>query len=66
MMAPALVETQPPEAKPPYNGAGGFKEAFAYGGPKAYKKDQELHGTATQPPASHPNYLPTWNEKTSV
>ena len=61
-MAPALVETQqpPPDAQPP------FKEAFAYGGPKAFKKDVELQGTATQPPASYPNYLPTWPEKTLV
>ncbi|KAF2229277.1 TauD-domain-containing protein [Viridothelium virens] len=64
-MAPALVDTQPPQdIKPAQPGTVGYKEAFAYGGPKAFKKDQELHGTATQPPASFPKYLPTWTDKT--
>ncbi|KAI9665804.1 MAG: hypothetical protein M1821_003738 [Bathelium mastoideum] len=61
-MAPALVETQPAQdIKPPQ---GGHKEAFAYGGPKAFNKERELKGTTTQPPASFPSYLPTWNDKT--
>lgn len=29
-----------------------------------YNKDDEIHGTATQPPASFPNYLPVWDNET--
>jgi sulfonate dioxygenase len=38
------------------------KEAFVTG-PKAFRSDAELKGTAKQPPAKYPNYLPTWPEK---
>jgi sulfonate dioxygenase len=67
-MAPGLVETQTEAPAPavPVRQDNGYKEAFAYGGPKAYKHEQELTGTATQPPASYPAYLPTWPDKKSV
>jgi len=65
-MAPGLIETEthslPLRAEVP----APVKEAFNYG-PKAYREDRELNGTAAQPAASYPNYLPVWdNEKGSV
>jgi sulfonate dioxygenase len=63
-MAPALVETPSlPERFPTKKAAGGladYKEAFN-SGPAVYKQDAELKGTAKQPPAKYPNYLPTWD-----
>ncbi|KAI9708652.1 MAG: hypothetical protein M1820_003870 [Bogoriella megaspora] len=64
-MAPGLVERTAEEEKPQVNeNRATYKEVFAYGGPKSYKKEHELQGTATQPPASFPNYLPTWPDTT--
>ena len=63
VMAPGLVD-------PPQQGTTSFpqkplvgpKEAFI-GGPKAYSKSTEVNGTESQPPATHPNYLPVWDEE---
>lgn len=38
----------------------GPKEAFI-GGPEAYSRKAEELGTSRQPPASYPDYLPTWD-----
>jgi sulfonate dioxygenase len=38
------------------------KEAFITG-PKAFNLEAETKGTAKQPPASHPNYLPVWDNE---
>ncbi|TID16965.1 TauD-domain-containing protein [Venturia nashicola] len=63
-MAPALLETPNldsvnPESKQ-VSGVGQYKEAFI-GGPQAFKRDVELRGSATQPAAKYPHYLPVWN-----
>lgn len=63
-MAPALIEISSqdsvnPESKQ-VSGVGQYKEAFI-GGPKAFKRDVELRGSATQPAAKYPQYLPIWN-----
>ena len=62
-MAPALVETQQSSFNPAFrevSGVGQYKEAYI-GGPKAFKKDVEEKGSATQPAAKYPNYLPVWD-----
>ena len=41
----------------------GPKEAFI-GGPEAYSIQAEEQGTSRQPPASYPDYLPTWDPST--
>ncbi|KAF2655935.1 TauD-domain-containing protein [Lophiostoma macrostomum CBS 122681] len=71
-MAPALVDTTTEtitETRPTYDfansGTGAYKVAFNTG-PKAFQKDNELQGTEKQPPARYPNYLPVWNNETSV
>ena len=65
-MAPALVEIPQQTSTNAKSGAGEYKEAYI-GGPKAYRLDAELKGTAKQPPAKYPHYLPTWDaEKKSV
>lgn len=62
-MAPGLIDpSQPATAPVPQKGLVGPKEAFT-GGPKVYSKDAEEKGTAKHPPASHPNYLPVWDEE---
>ena len=62
-MAPGLIDPQPnpveaPLAKKPLIGP---KEGFD-GGRLSYNKDAEEKGTKTQPPATHPKYLPIWDE----
>jgi sulfonate dioxygenase len=64
-MAPALVETlnQQHTLNPIFkevSGVGNYKEAYI-GGPKAFKKEVEEKGSATQPAAKYPNYLPVWD-----
>jgi sulfonate dioxygenase len=59
-MAPALVEVQRPAVNFADKGIADYKEAYI-GGPRAYKQDAEVRGTANQPPARYPNYLPTWD-----
>ena len=57
-MAPGLVDVQQTETfdfnKDTFVGP---KETFI-GGPKTFNKAAEEKGTKSQPPASHPNYLP--------
>ena len=69
-MAPALIETETrTEARPlPLKAEevpAAVKEAFNYG-PKAFNKEGELHGAGDHAPASYPNYLPVWDNETSV
>lgn len=67
-MAPALVETVVPDIsklavkQPVQNGHN--KEGFI-GSPLEFNKDGELKGTARQPAASFPNYLPVWDNETA-
>jgi sulfonate dioxygenase len=62
-MAPALVETITVPVGFTKSGIGEYKEVVA-AGPKAYQPEQELKGTAKQPPAKYPHYLPTWDAET--
>lgn len=67
-MAPGRTDVETENASQPVirlaaKGPSEYKEAFGQG-PKTFKKDIEENGSATQPPAKYPNYLPTWdNEK---
>jgi sulfonate dioxygenase len=64
-MAPALVETSVKVDEPgtfKLSGVGDYKD-LGFGGLKQYQREVEEKGTDKQPPASHPNYLPTWNPK---
>lgn len=76
-MAPSLVETEtrtttvPVRTVPAVSGTGsglktdgGFNKesVIAYG--EGYKQEGELQGTAKQPPASFPHYLPVWDNET--
>lgn len=66
-MAPALVDSLPvreaPE-KPKYT-EGFNKEAFISVS-TSYDNEAELKGTASQPPATYPNYLPVWDNEKGV
>lgn len=59
-MAPVLVETPQPAGSYASKGIADYKEAYI-GGPRAYKEGVETKGSAKQPPARYPNYLPTWD-----
>ena len=60
-MAPGILDSQQRnEQDPAKNPLIGPKEGFD-GGPKSFNTNAEVKGTKTQPPASHPNYLPTWD-----
>lgn len=52
-----------PDDGPKVKDLVGPKEAFI-GGPEAYSRQAEEHGTSHQPPASYPNYLPSWDPST--
>ncbi|MBE7181800.1 MAG: hypothetical protein INR71_11450 [Terriglobus roseus] len=45
----------------PVRGVGDYKEPVP-AGPKAYNAENETKGSASQPAAKYPNYLPTWDE----
>jgi sulfonate dioxygenase len=66
-MAPSLIEVEPPKTEVPVKavstGLSEYKEAFSTG-PKGFNTEAEMKGTATQPAASYPNYLPVWNNET--
>lgn len=66
-MAPSLAA--PETARAPTSsikGVGDYKEAYGVaGGPNRYNADSEINGTATQPKASHPQYLPSWDFSTT-
>lgn len=65
-MAPALIETETTHSLPlKADIPAAVKEAFNYG-PKAFNRDAELNGTEEQAPASYPNYLPVWDNETTV
>jgi sulfonate dioxygenase len=63
-MTPSLtqVEVEAPPAPVKAMGHLATKEAFITG-PKAFNLEAETKGTAKQPPASHPNYLPIWDNE---
>ena len=58
-MAPGLVEVQPCAQEV----SKGSKEDFS-DAPQAFNKQAEERGTATQPAATHPKYLPVWDADT--
>ena len=64
-MAPGLVATPQPESAPSSapKELVGPKEAFI-GGPDSYSQVAEEQGTKSQPAATHPKYLPTWDPET--
>jgi sulfonate dioxygenase len=68
-MAPALVE----EALPIREAAAAktsikesFNKEFLVGGREGFNKAAETEGTAAQPPATYPNYLPVWDNEKGV
>lgn len=69
-MAPGKVDlphrveiSDSPDDGPRVKDLVGPKEAFI-GGPVAYSRQVEEQGTSRQPPASYPNYLPSWDPST--
>ena len=62
-MAPAIVVAEQTPASAYGRDLLGPKEAFI-GGPQAYDRIVEEKGDDKQPPATHPNYLPVWDEET--
>lgn len=67
-MAPALVE-DPLRIREPVTAKANVKESFnkefVIGG-QGYDKSSETQGTATQPAASYPDYLPVWDNEKGV
>lgn len=67
-MAPGLVETVPTEdiasqlSKQRLH-HGAYKDVGAT--LESFNKNSELKGTANQPKASYPNYLPVWDNETT-
>ena len=62
-MAPGLVDQPQQVTGPTQKPLNGPKEAFI-GGPRVYSQTAEEQGTERQPPATHPKYLPFWDEET--
>ncbi|KAI9045633.1 TauD/TfdA dioxygenase family protein [Aspergillus affinis] len=65
-MAPSITETvalRTAPSKPLRTEGGHNKENFA-GLKNTYNHDDEIKGTAKQPPASFPHYLPVWDNET--
>lgn len=65
-MAPSVTETLPlrtPAVSKLNADAGSNKEDTTFYGDK-YTHETEVKGTAKQPPASFPNYLPVWDNET--
>ncbi|OKL57821.1 hypothetical protein UA08_07282 [Talaromyces atroroseus] len=68
-MAPALVEALPirePAATKADNIKENFNKEFFNDGRKGFNSIAETQGTAAQPPASYPNYLPVWDNEKGV
>ncbi|KAI9927814.1 hypothetical protein ASPWEDRAFT_556044 [Aspergillus wentii DTO 134E9] len=65
-MAPSLTETLPVRAPPvaTLKTDAGFNKENLIGYGEAYSHNDEIKGTAKQPPASFPNYLPVWDNET--
>jgi sulfonate dioxygenase len=66
-MAPALVDPLPireTSEKPKFT-EGFNKEAFISVS-TSYDNEAETKGTASQPPATYPNYLPVWDNEKGV
>ena len=62
-MAPGLIDPQQTHTAVTPKALVGPKEAFI-GSPKAFNKRAEEEGTESQPPATHPQYLPIWDADT--
>lgn len=60
---PVNVPQQEPTSVVTPKALVGPKEVFI-GGPQAYSKTTEEKGTANQPAAKYPNYLPVWDAET--
>ena len=58
-MAPGLLDPQEKSPAVTSKGPVGPKEAFT-SSPKTFNKKAEEEGTESQPPATHPRYLPIW------
>lgn len=68
-MAPALVDPLPIREQPSAAKANikeNFNKEFFIGGREAFDNESETKGTAAQPPASYPNYLPVWDNEKGV
>lgn len=68
-MAPSVTETtnlsvRAAPAPTPLKTDGGFNKENIIGYGEAYSHENEIKGTAKQPPASFPNYLPVWDNET--
>lgn len=65
-MAPSVTEALPLRAAPvsKLKTDGGFNKEDIAGYVESYVHDNEINGTAGQPPASFPNYLPVWDNET--
>ena len=62
-MAPGLIVPQQTPTAVTSKALVGPKEAFI-GSPKAFNRRAEEEGTESQPPATHPKYLPIWDADT--
>lgn len=60
-MAPGLVEQRIVPEVVSQKELVGPKEGFD-GGRLSYNQAAEEKGTVAQPPATHPNYLPVWDD----
>ncbi|KAE8351331.1 hypothetical protein BDV28DRAFT_162429 [Aspergillus coremiiformis] len=65
-MAPSVTEISSlrPTPKTSLGIDGGFNKEVGVGYRETYQHDNEIKGTAKQPPASFPNYLPVWDNET--
>jgi len=63
-MAPSIVKTTAIRTVPVSKINEGFNKEFFIGLEEAYGHQDEVKGTAKQPPASFPHYLPVWDNET--
>ncbi|BDD63506.1 hypothetical protein MAP00_008385 [Monascus purpureus] len=73
-MAPSLVESEtsaqsiplraPPPVEQTLKDDAGFNKEQSIGYAEKFRLQDELKGTAKQPPASFPHYLPVWDNET--
>lgn len=65
-MAPSITETVSLHSAPKTSlrTDAGYNKENGVGYRETYQHDNEIKGTAKQPPASFPNYLPVWDNET--
>lgn len=65
-MAPSLVDNVALRAAPvaKLKTDAGFNKENVIGYGETYEHENEIKGTAKQPPAAFPNYLPVWDNET--